>query len=358
MSTLYIVSQARAAGKSAFCAGLGKRFQQDGLTIGYMKPVSTHVSNIAGQVVDEDTELLRRLFGFSDSLGVMAPVLMDANAVEAELRGMGKDHRQALKDAFDQLCQGKDLVILEGDDLDQGSLIDLSAVEVADLLDAHVLFVAKYDSDLAVDPILAAKQRLGPRLIGCVLNMVPGNRMSFAREVVVPFLEKKGVPVLGVLANEPMLLSVSVLELVNALGGEVLCADANVDELVENVMIGAMSVESALRFFRSKLNKVVITGGDRPDIQLAALETSTKCIILTGNLQPSPIVLSRASELGVPMVLVKQDTMAAMRVVEELFEEARFHLRQKQVRFENILAEKLDFAALYASLGLEPKGSA
>ena len=358
MKALYIVSQAKAAGKSAFSAGLGKRFQQDGLTIGYMKPLSTEVRRIAGQVVAEDAELIRRLLNLNDPLELMAPVLMDGNTVEAVLRGMGRDYGRDLKYAFSQISQGKDVVVLEGGELDQDSLIDLSAVEVANLLDAYVLFIAKYDSDLVVDSILAAKERLGDRMIGCVINMVPSSQMPFVHDVVVPFLEKKCVPVLGVLVNEPMLLSVSVMELANSLGGDILCAESRIDELVENVMVGAMSVESALRFFRSKANKVVITGGDRPDIQLAALETSTKCIILTGNLPPSPIVLSRASELGVPMVLVKQDTMTAMQVVEEFFDKARFQLRKKQVRFEAILAERFNFAALYDSLGLKPKGSA
>ena len=87
------------------------------------------------------------------------------------------------------------------------------------------------------------------------------------------------------------MLSVSVGELAEFLSGKILCCADKVDELVEHLMVGAMSVDSALTYFRRKPNKAVITGGDRPDIQLAALETSTKCLILTGNLQPSPIIL-------------------------------------------------------------------
>ena len=49
-------------------------------------------------------------------------------------------------------------------------------------------------------------------------------------------------------------------------------------------MLGAMGAELALKFFRTKPDKIVITGGDRADIQLAALETDTKCLVLTGNL--------------------------------------------------------------------------
>jgi len=59
-------------------------------------------------------------------------------------------------------------------------------------------------------------------------------------------------------------------------------------------MVGAMNVDSALAHFRRQPNKAVITGGDRPDIQLAALETSTRCLILTGNLPPNPLIIGRA----------------------------------------------------------------
>ncbi len=37
-------------------------------------------------------------------------------------------------------------------------------------------------------------------------------------------------------------------------------------------------------------NMAVITGGDRTDLQLAALETSTTCLILTGSISPDPLI--------------------------------------------------------------------
>jgi BioD-like phosphotransacetylase family protein len=117
-------------------------------------------------------------------------------------------------------------------------------------------------------------------------------------------------------------------------------------------MVGAMSVESALAYFRRKPNKAVITGGDRPDIQLAALETSTKCLILTGNLQPNPIIVRRAEDVGVPMVLVRQDTLTTVEKIERFFGKTRFHQEKKVERFEEMLADRFDFARLYQALGL------
>jgi BioD-like phosphotransacetylase family protein len=118
------------------------------------------------------------------------------------------------------------------------------------------------------------------------------------------------------------------------------------------MLVGAMSVESALSYFRRQPNKAVITGGDRADIQLAALDTSTRCLILTGNLYPSPVVLNRADELGIPVLLADMDTLSAIDVVEGYVGRGRVQQPQKIDRFGALLTEHLDFAALDADLGL------
>jgi len=203
-----------------------------------------------------------------------------------------------------------------------------------------------------MDDVLTAQSRLGPSLIGAVLNAVPRQRMPFVQEKVKPALQDRGVPVLAVLPQERLLLSVSVGDLAEFLNGRILCCEDKSDELVEHLMVGAMSVDSALTYFRRKPNKAVITGGDRPDIQLAALETSTKCLILTGNLQPSPIILGRAEEVGVPMILVRQDTLTAVEVIERFFGKTRFHLEKKVQRFQEMLEDRFDFGLLYRILEL------
>ena len=79
----------------------------------------------------------------------------------------------------------------------------------------------------------------------------------------------------------------SVGELAKHLGGEIVNCPERSEELVENLMLGALSVDSGLDYFRRKTNKAVIARGDRPDLQMAALETSTKCLILSLTSIPS-----------------------------------------------------------------------
>jgi len=133
----------------------------------------------------------------------------------------------------------------------------------------------------------------------------------------------------------------------------VLAGEDRTDQLVETLMVGAMTVEAALARFRRQQNKAVITGGDRTDIQLAALETSTKCLVLTGNFHPNPLIINRAEEAGVPIILVKHDTMATVQLVQDSFRKIHFHHPKRIDRFERIVGERFDFAALYQALGLQ-----
>lgn len=359
MVTLYVASTETFSGKSALCVGLVKRFRRDGLRIGYMKPVSTRVG-LAADLVDEDAEFFKHTFTLPDALEDLVPIGIASRTVEAILTGEEQgDFVARLEAAYERIAQGRDIVVLEGGcNLREGHLIGLPAARVAELLDARVVVVIKYKDDLQVlDDALTAPVRLGDILSGVVLNAIPRQRMPFVQELVKPELEGRGVPVLAVLPQERLLLSISIGDLVEFLNGRVLCGADQMDELVEHLMVGAMSVDSALTYFRRKPNKAVITGGDRPDIQLAALETSTKCLILTGNLRPSPIIMGRAEEMGVPMILVRQDTLTAVEIIERFFGKTRFHLEKKIQRFEEMLEDRFDFDRLYEALGLGGTGA-
>ncbi len=355
MITLYITSTTPYAGKSALCVGLGKRLQRDGFKVGYMRPLTTSRTCIGECVVDDEAETMCRILGLTDPVDAIWPVCLDPANVESVLRGESHDHVKLVKNAFARVSKGKDVVILEGGSRSsQGLAVGLSADKIAAMFDAKVLVVAKWDVStiVVVDDLLADKARLGNRMVGVVLNAVERKRRDYLLDVVTPFLVSKGIPVHAILPLERLFASVSVGELADALQGEIICRPDLRGELVENLMIGAMSVDAALTYFRRKLNKAVITGGDRPDIQLAALETSTKCLILTGDMRPNPLIVSRAEDAGVAIMLVKQDTMDAVQIAEETMGRTRFHEAKKLDRFQRMLSEYMDFDKLYEVLGL------
>lgn len=353
-TNIYVTSTQTFSGKSALCVGLLSRFRRDGFVVGYMKPVSTTARIVSDQVMDEDAHFVKYTFSLADSLETMAPVILTDQRVASVLAGAEQDLDAHVLSAYQTVAKDKDIVVLEGGgSLREGWIVNLAPPQVANLLKARTLVLVPYDNDLQlVDDLITARARLGKSLLGAVINRVPGHRLDFAQSLVKPFVEQRSVPIFAILPKERVLLSVSVAELRDRLGGEVLCSHNAVDELVEHLMVGAMSVDSALTYFRRKPNKAVITGGDRPDIQLAALETSTRCLILTGNLRPSPLIIGRAEELNVPIILTRHDTMTAVEIIETFFGKNRFHQEKKVQSFEGLLNEHMDFEALYTALGM------
>jgi hypothetical protein len=137
------------------------------------------------------------------------------------------------------------------------------------------------------------------------------------------------------------------------LQAEVLTKEMDPNQLVETFTVGAMTAEAALSRFRRYQNKAVITGGDRTDIQLAALETSTVVLILTGNLRPSPLIIQQAEMLDVPILLVKDNTMETVNSIERVYGKTRLGQPEKLDAFMQLMAENVDMKSLFKACGLD-----
>jgi BioD-like phosphotransacetylase family protein len=107
-----------------------------------------------------------------------------------------------------------------------------------------------------------------------------------------------------------------------------------------------------MEFFKLRRNMAVITGADRTDIQLAALEASTQCLILTGAGQPLPQLISRSEELEVPVLKVDHDTLTTVEVIEAAIGHGRLHETVKAAYAVRLVEENCRFERLYERLRL------
>jgi hypothetical protein len=96
----------------------------------------------------------------------------------------------------------------------------------------------------------------------------------------------------------------------------------------------------------------VVTGGDRTDIQLAALETSTQCLVLTGQITPAASILERASDLEVPILAVDSDTLSTVERIDELFGHVGIHEPIKVRCIQELIADHFDLDRLLQLLDL------
>jgi BioD-like phosphotransacetylase family protein len=197
-----------------------------------------------------------------------------------------------------------------------------------------------------------AREMLGDGLMGVVLNRVTPQALPEVEQIVVPYLAAKGIEVLGVIPLDRLLDAVTVRQLVEILQGKVVCGEAALDEFVERFSVGAMDTGAALGYFQRLPNKAVITGGNRADIQLAALETSTRCLVLTGDQMPNQIIIARAREAGVPIVVVSHDTLTTVEKLESVLGRIRIREAPKVRRAQELLRERLNHRRIVQKLDL------
>lgn len=352
MAVLYIVSSEAYSGKTGLCLSLGLEFIERGFKLGYMKPVGTLPGRVNDKTVDLDAYYVLKRLGIEENIEDVSPISLTRKFMQSQLKGEEIDSAGIIKKAFAGISKNKDITLLEnGADVNEGRFINAAAFQIAEELNAKALFIARFRSELVVDDILEARDFMGDRFLGLVFNQVP-NIQRETVEMIISYLDKKGIKTYGVLPQDKTLMSVTVGEIADHLNGTILTATEKTNELVENFMVGAMGQEKALRFFQRTPNKAVITGGDRADVQLAALETPTKALILTGNMQPSPIVMARAEDLGIPMILVDLDTLKAVEKTDELVGRVRIHQAQKVDRFRELIRSNIDVPDIIKDLGL------
>ncbi|NPV53843.1 MAG: phosphotransacetylase family protein [Firmicutes bacterium] len=336
MKSLYVIGMA-GSGKTALCVGLAERFREEGLRVSFFKPVG----NVAGlrKNQDMDAVLMKDLLGMENPLEdivlfTTGPSYLTSLTTYCDKQSIGQYSLAGVevKRAFDKVAANADLVLIEGTTSPQAmASVGLDAFTLARELGSMVLMVSRIANDLDLDTALlynSYARALNLPVVGNVLNNVPRTILDKSKGVYKPILEKQGFPVLGVIPSHTEITSPTVEEICDVLTAEVLAGKANLQNLVEDVLIGAMTFESALRYFRRSTNKAVVTGGDRSDVALAALETSTSVLILTGGLFPDIGVLNKAEEKGIPVLLVQDDTYTAVQKLRAITRKIKPHDEQ------------------------------
>jgi BioD-like phosphotransacetylase family protein len=301
-------------------------------------------------VYDADALFAREVLGLGDPIEVLSPFVLDFEQQNRLLAGGLRDVQKQVLAAVRSLKK-KDFVIIAGaGDLFEGSLVSLDALSLAEALKAFVLVVEPWRGDVSLDTLFGCSGLFGKQFAGAVLNKVPDAAMSRVKQEARPFLQKKGVPLFGAFPKDRFLESVTVRQLNDILNGRLLCCEDRLDEHVEHFLIGAMDVDSALTYFRRTPNKAVITGAHRSDIQLAAMETSTKCIIITGGLKSNEVVLGKARAVGVPILSVPDDTFSTIDKIEARMGKTSIRERKKVERAKQLLDAEFDMFGFLSKL--------
>ena len=356
MQSIYIMSTTDYSGKSLLSLGIGLKLKEMGKRIGYYKPFGRLATTVDGAIVDRDAQVMKTVLGLEEPVQEICPIVLTRDLLLEGLKGEASKLMDRVRSGYDKISRGKDVMIIGGaGNMFDGLFLGIGGMQVAETLDSRVILIDSRDflkDETFVDTIMVAKGMLSDRLLGAVVNNISKESREFILEFVSPFLERSGIKVFGIIPHDDLLGSVTIKELAEALSGKILCAQSASDTLVESFQIGAMDAPTAQKRLRRIKNNALITGGQRTEMIMAALETPTRCMILTGGHIPSQQVMASADRAGVPLVSVRMNTLEATERVEKIMGRVRLGEKEKVDRARKLLDKWFRFGEFFRDLGI------
>jgi hypothetical protein len=244
----------------------------------------------------------------------------------------------------------KDLLFVEGGrDLAYGVSVHLDPISIAAYLNAPLVIVAGGDEDTVMDDLFLLKKYIPLDKIdfkGVVINRIP-NPEDFA-EVQLPRIRELGMPILGVIPFRRELMYFSVRYLAERLFAKIVTGENQLDSTIKHIFIGSMSVNAATQNPTfAEQNKLLITSGDRSDMILAAIQSSTAAILLTNNISPAPNLIAQAERLRIPILLLPADIYDVARQIDSMEALPTRNDHEKISLVTELIREHIDMKGLF-----------
>jgi len=329
MAVLLAVSDRAGAGKTSVSLALATLARRSGRTVNVYKPFT-----VSGDDSDPHTiaQLSNpRLDGWPRSVGSANPSADDLSALVTDLSGGGAESSLNVVELPSELGV-------------------VGASSVAEALDAQTLLVTQARRGLKASDVSAWNDALGERLAGVLVNGVTRYMSTESVESIGPSFEDAEINLVGMLPEDRALLSITVEQIRAGLDGRYVVEEGDLNSPVEHFQVGCMSLDPGELRFGLYDNNAVVVRGDRPDIQMSALNASVACLLLTGGVEPIEYISYEAREEETPVVVVEPDTLTTMSLLNDVATSARMDTAAKVSRFAELLEAHADLERVWSVL--------
>lgn len=327
---IFIAATQQNDGKTTTALGLFKALSTHYGRVGFIKPVGQRFVDVEGKRIDEDSVLIDQTFNIHCPLEAMSPIAVEPEFTRRYINNA--NHPQLVERihrSFDRTAWEKDFVIIEGTGhAGVGSVFDLSNARVARLLQSQVLLVAKGGIGRPIDEV-ALNQALfdkeGVEIVGVILNKILPEKFEYVVDFAKRGLERLGLNLVGAIPEESLLAHASLGQIARTIKGTFINAREKSRRRVKRVVIGAMNSEHVIEYFQQ--GTLVITPGDRADVILAALSTTSLSgrdgntlagMILSGDLLPEHNVRQLIEESDMPVIATSLDSYAVASAIHTM----------------------------------------
>jgi phosphate acetyltransferase len=350
---LFLAATGQNRGKTTASLGLVDGFRRRGYRTGFMKPVGQRTLIDDGQVTDDDSYLMRTIFGLPEPYSAMSPVHIPRGFTKRYIAGDVVEDLGARILAAQRVFAEHDILVIEGTGhAGVGAVVGLSNAQVAAMLGAPAVIISEGGVGRPIDEIVLNVSHFeahGVRVAGAIVNKVRIDEQPGIAKTLERGLALHGIPLLGVLPYRPVLSNPTLDMILEGTGARVIHPGADLDRVIDGVAIGAM--EPAHMLERVNPGTLVIVPGDREDViltlasahvadrwsslpgtveQIDALveetpgaidagpEAKALGILLTGGYEPRPEVLDAVNQAGLFCAVLPGDTYTVASEVHDL----------------------------------------
>lgn len=357
---VFVAATRQNDGKTTTSLGLLAALEARYGHVGYIKPVGQRFVEIDEQKIDEDSVLMDRVFRLNCPLVDMSPIAVEPDFTRRYLQNANLDSLiKRIHKAFDRVAWEKQFVLIEGTGhAGVGSVFDLSNATVARLLNTKVVIVTRGGIGLPIDEVTmnrALFEDEGVEVIGVILNKVLPEKMEYITDFARRGLKRKGLELLGVIPHQPILSKPTLHLIREELGAEVLAGANRIHNIVQAIVIGAMSPANLVRHFQP--STLLICPADREDVLAAAAEASVRDpaqlagVILSDDIRPSAAAQRLFEAFTCPVLLVGADSYTVASTVHDLTVKTRPDDTQKIRLIQDLIARHVDLDRILKALG-------
>lgn len=329
MKKIFIAATKQNDGKTTVSLGLISNLKDRFGKVAFIKPIGQRYLEEEGQKIDEDSLLIEEVCGIRCGLKDMSPIAVERGFTEKYIAEPRRDTISArIKEAYSRVSKGQDLVVIEGTGhAGVGSVFDHSNAYVAKLLGSKVVIISSGGIGRPIDEIVLNKalfEKEGVKVLGVIVNKVLPGKFDKISQLVRKGLERKGIPVLGVIPYNKLLSLPTIEQILEETGYELLCGKDMLESYVSSVIVGAMEPQDAVKYIME--DSLLITPGDREDMIMTALDcvrddkkkTKIAGVVLSCGITPDKPTMDALGLAGIPVLLSQEDTYEVSSAIHDL----------------------------------------
>lgn len=323
--SILLTSTKGGSGKSVIAIGAFLKLKETGHKPGYFKPIGDSLSMTPKNRTDKDVSVISAVVARQFSKEQICPQFYNPEYfLDEVLPDEAPDVMDKIKDAYDTISAKTDFILIEGNhNFNQYCAVDLDDLRMAKEFNSEVIICAPIADDDDLNRVVGTYNYIKSQNIpiaGVILSGTTHNADTRIEKYHKPLLEHLQIKVIGGLKNSRQLEKPTIAEIMEAVNGNLISGEyiKIKNNFIDGFTIGAMGANAAISFMRKQKNQCIITGGDRSDVALGAIETGAGLIIFSGNIDPNQRVISAAEEKGIPLIKSPSDTYTITEQIKKI----------------------------------------